>query len=121
MDPDNGLSRLPASLMGAAAAKYVPPEEVGPYFRRGNSLIIYHHQTREKGGLAVTIPKMLALLRSLGCETPWAFVFRRISVRVYLIMPSPAHVNILERLSSQFLDTVWGLDGHFQLLLGPAS
>ncbi len=117
MDPDNGLTRRPASLMGASAAKYVSPEEVGPYFRRGNSLIIYHHQTREKGGLAVTIPEKLALLRSLGCERPWAFVFRRISVRVYFIMPSRAHINILARLSSQFLDTPWGRDGHFQLEL----
>ena len=120
MDPDNGLTRRPASFMGATGAKCVSPEEVRPCFRRGNSLIIYHHQTREKGGPAVTIPEKFALLRSLGCERPWAFVFRRISVRVYFIMPSRAHINILERLSSQFLDTPWGRDGHFQLELPSA-
>jgi len=108
MDPDNGLTRRPASLMGAAAAKYVSPEEVGPYFRRGNSLIIYHHQTREKGGLAVTISEKFALLRSLGCERPWAFVFRRTSVRVYFLMPAPGHISILEKRSYEFLDTSWG-------------
>jgi hypothetical protein len=120
MDPDNGLTHRPASLMGTAGAKYVSPEEVGPYFRRGNSLIIYHHQTREKGGLAATIPAKFALLRSLGCEAPWAFVFRRISVRVYFIMPSPAHLDILARRSSQFLETPWVRDGHFQLELASA-
>ena len=117
MDPDNGLTRRPAGELGAAAAKYVTPGDVGPFLRNGKSLIIYHHQTRQKGGLAVTIPERFALLRSLGCQTPWAFVFRRISVRVYFIVPSQAHVDTLARRSSIFLDTLWVHDGHFQLEL----
>jgi hypothetical protein len=107
MDPDNGLTRRPASQLGAAGAKYVSLEEVVPYYHRGNSLIIYHHQTREKGGLAVTIPEKFALLRSLGCESPWALVFRRMS---------RSHASILARLSSRFMDTRWGLCRHFELV-----
>jgi hypothetical protein len=120
MDPDNGLTRQPASLIAGNWAKYVAPEEVTPYLRGGKSLVIYHHQTREKGGLAVTIPEKFALLRSLGCETPWAFVFRRVSVRIYFVVPSPAHVETLLRKSTQFLDTPWARDRHFEIQL-PSS
>jgi len=108
MDPDKGF--------GPAGPEYIVPEEVSAYLHRGQSVIVYQHQTRDKGGLDVTIPKTFTLLESLGCETkPWAFVFRRRQARVYFIVPAPAHVETLLQRSLSFLKTVWVRDKHFEL------
>jgi hypothetical protein len=116
MDPDNGLRWPPAKARRQDWAKYVSAEEVGPYLRNGKSLIIYQHQTRDKGGLNVTIPEKFSIVRLAGCETaPWALIFRRSQVRVYFIIPSAAHIETLWNRTSQFLDTRWGREGHFQL------
>ena len=118
MDPDNGLSTKPTALLGAKGAKYVSVEELVPYVRRGKSVVIYHHADRHQGGLAATVPTILALLRSLGSEAaPLAFVFRRVSARVYFIVPAKAHADILVRRCLQFLDTPWVANGHFEIRL----
>jgi hypothetical protein len=117
MDPDNGLTRQPASLLGATAAKYVSATEIVPYYLRGQSLLIYHHQNREKGGLVTAIPERFALLRSLGCETVWAFVFRRVSVRIYFVIAAPGHVDTLAKRTLDFLETPWCREGHFELFM----
>lgn len=117
MDPDNGLTRQPAALLGSAAAKYVSATEVVPYYRRGQSLVVYHHQNREKGGLAAAIPERFALLRSLGCETVWAFVFRRVSVRIYFVIAAPPHVDTLIKRTLEFMETPWCRQGHFELCM----
>ncbi len=96
------------------ALEYVFPH-LGLSSKR-QSLVLYHHQTREKGGLAATLPLKFKMLRSLGFEEAWAFVFRRVSVRVYFILPAPPHVAILAKRSASFLNTHWGLRGHFQLV-----
>jgi hypothetical protein len=116
MDPDNGFAGRSADPTRAKAPKYVFPDELAPYLQRGQSLVVYHHQTREKGGLAATVPLTFQMLRSLGFEHAWAFVFRRVSVRLYFILPAPAHVAILEERSANFLDTEWGERRHFQLV-----
>ncbi|HSR07722.1 MAG TPA: hypothetical protein VLM42_11265 [Bryobacteraceae bacterium] len=116
LDPDNGFpgrSAKPASITGS---KYVFPDELKPYLQREQSLVVYHHQTREKGGLATTLPLKFHMLRSLGFEHAWAFIFRRVSVRVYFILPAPRHTADLEARSARFLNTEWGLRRHFQLV-----
>ena len=107
MDPDTGF--------GPAKPAYVVPEEVSPYLHRGQSLIIYqHHFHHEK--VDVTIPRTFALLQSLGCETAqWAFVFRAKSVRIYFIVPAPAHVEMLLEWSLSSLNTSWVRDNHFEI------
>jgi len=92
MDPDTGF--------GHAGPAHILLEEVRPYMRRGQSLIIYqHHFHHEK--IEATIPRTLNLLASLGCGTePWAFVFRRLQARMYFIIPAPAHVETLALVGS---------------------
>lgn len=116
MDPDNGVRWPARNRMRQDWAKYVSTEEVALYLQNGKSLIIYQHQTRDKGGLPITIPQKFSLLQSLGFDTgPWALVFRRLQVRVYFIIPSAEHRETLWRRTSEFLHTPWGRDGHFQL------
>jgi hypothetical protein len=122
MDPDNGLKWRTTTRKPTDWAKYVSKEELAMYIRSGKSLILYQHQTRDKGGLAVTIPEAFAVLRSLGCETtPWALVFRRLQVRVYFIIPSAVLIETLCRRTSEFLGTRWGREGHFELYSPIAS
>lgn len=79
--------------------------------------MIYHHQNREKGGLATSIPERFALLRSLGCETIWAIIFRRLSVRIYFVIPAPSHTETLANRTLEFLETPRCSEGHFELVM----
>ncbi|HWR51213.1 MAG TPA: hypothetical protein VN428_08910 [Bryobacteraceae bacterium] len=116
MDPDNGLAGKSASQTGKDGPKYVFPDELVPYIRRGQSLVVYHHQTREKGGLTQQIENKAAMLRGIGASRVWAFVFRRFSVRVYFLIPAPAHAALLAERSRRFIDaTLWGRRGHFEM------
>jgi hypothetical protein len=121
MDPDNGLGRDPADSGAINGAKYVFSDELRPYFQRGQSLVIYQHQTREKGGLEAMLPRIFRNLRSLGFDSVWALIFRRSSVRVYFVLPAPAHLAILADRSEKFLDTEWGRGKHFSYLPLTAS
>lgn len=116
MDPDNGLTEKPAEKLGARGAKYVCAEEIAPYYRRGQSLVIYQHQTREKGGLRVLIERRVELLRSLECEHVWAFKFRRKRARAFLIIAVPAHLETLRERTFEFRQTPWCRDKRFELL-----
>jgi len=116
MDPDNGLPGPSVHSGATKGPKYLFPDELKPYRQRGQSLVVYHHQTREKGGLATTVPQKFQILHSLGFEQAWALVFRRVSVGVYFILPAPSHVAILEERSTNFIETEWGWGGHFQLV-----
>jgi hypothetical protein len=116
MDPDNGFPGRSAHVAASNGSKHVFPNELEPYLRRGQSLIVYHHQTRERGGLAVTLPEKFEMLQSLGFGRAWAFVFRRVSVRVYFVLPAHAHTSVLSERSDKFLESAWGKYGHFQLV-----
>ena len=118
-DPDNGLALTDRSLISVSAAKYVGAEEIARFFRRGQSVVVYHHQNREKGGLAVQVASRLALLRSMGLDKVWAVAFKRQSVRVYFVIPAPRHLDILRTRTESFLQTAWGRGGHFQYSCAP--
>lgn len=113
VDPDNGFP--PSAQSKSHPNKFVTTNELRPYLDRGQSVIVYQHQSRERGGLRATIPKAFDLLRGLGCAHPYALVFRRQSVRVYLVLPAPKHHVRLRELIRKFLDTQWGVHKHFQL------
>jgi len=107
LDPDTGLGKF--------GTQYVYATELAPYLEAGKTIVIYQHATRTKGGLSEIMRRAGTLLRSFGCQTmPSAFVFRRISVRVYFIVPAQAHVEILATRSSTFLETAWAQERHFE-------
>jgi hypothetical protein len=114
MDPDNGFAGRSAHPAATNGPKYVFPDELGPYLQRRQSLVVYQHQTREKGGLQATLRLKFQMLSSLGFEQMWALVFRRVSVRVYFILPAPPHVALLAERTESFLNTEWGLRKHFE-------
>jgi hypothetical protein len=116
MDPDNGFGGRSASPTSRTGPKYVFPDEVEQFLQRGQSVIVYHHQTRERGGLAVQVASHVGALRTVAADVPpYAAVFRRRSVRVYFIIPAPGHRDLLLERTQGFIRGPWGRDGHFEL------
>jgi hypothetical protein len=113
LDPDNGLNL--AERPKTNLNKHVQKHELLHYLKRGQSLIVYHHQTRAAGGLKATIPQTLRQLRDLGFEDGWALSFHRQSVRIYFIIPAPTHRGRLRTLTDAFLNTEWGRGKHFMM------
>lgn len=116
MDPDNGIAGKSAVGTSNVGQKYVFLEELAPYIARGQSVVVYHHQTRERGGVAAQIVRLFAELETLGgAGKPLAMIFRRRSVRVYFVLPAPAHESRLRERAREFVNGPWGRRGHFEL------
>lgn len=114
-DPDNGICGNDDG--SAASPKHVHPSELKSYVERGQSLIVYQHQRRVK--LDVMIAETLRELEAMGCAGGWALVFRRVSVRVFYVLPSPAHRAVLWERVKAFGMGPWG--EHFRLMTGTGN
>ena len=96
-DPDNGLM---TSGMASRAQfpKYISSSELEPFLSRGQSIVVYQHQTR-KGDLSRQIARGFDLLASSWRRHMWAVSFHRQQVRIYFIVPSASLVHVIgERL-----------------------
>jgi hypothetical protein len=113
LDPDNGLTNREDQALGPKGQKYAATWELLPYLARGQSLVVYHHQTRE-APLADQVQRWIELLRDAanGIE-PWAFTYHRQQVRIYFVIPAPAHRRELLERSRAFMKTAWA-EQHFQ-------
>ena len=107
LDPDNGLTNREDQALGPKGQKYAATWELVPYLARGQSLIVYHHQTRE-APLQQQVNRWLELLRDerTGID-PWAFSYRRQQVRVYFVIPAPRHRDVLLARSMAFAKSRW--------------
>jgi hypothetical protein len=93
MDPDNGLRSEP----GPKLEKFALASEVGEYFARGQSVIVYHHADRSKGGVPLQVERRLREIESvIGCAPLGAVVARRGSCRFFLVAAQPLHRDKLE-------------------------
>ncbi|MBS1827128.1 MAG: hypothetical protein JST93_17555 [Acidobacteria bacterium] len=108
-DPDNGICGNDDGRV--AGPKHVHPGELKSYAERGQSLVVYQHQRRVK--LEVMVAETLRELE-MGCAGGWALVFRRVSVRVYYVVPSREHRATLWTRVKEFGMGPWGK--HFRLM-----
>jgi hypothetical protein len=96
LDPDNGLAPARVQPHRRMEAKYVFREELTPYLAVGQSLVVYQHQTRHRGGLVEHVRATLAHLAALdGADRPWALTYHAQVVRTYFVIPTPAHAAVL--------------------------
>ncbi len=113
LDPDNGLECRSARPLTKRGQKYVYFEEITPYLESGKSVLVYHHSTRKGHAQDQVEAEIDRLSRLPGATHPWAFVFKRQSVRFYFCIPTERdRATLLER-SRQFLSGPWGLAKHF--------
>ena len=122
VDPDNSLSD-PANGISASidpfrktGAKYVFIADLLAFYKRGQSLIIYHHLNRRGTALEQTLRVAESLKASLDLAgLPQSLLYRRGSSRAYFIVPQERHRLILERSVSNLLTSPW--NSHFELVV----
>jgi hypothetical protein len=68
IDPDNGIAPLGLKLTRRSAGKSVLPAEIGALRGPGRTLVVYHHQTRRKGGHIEELRHITDRLREAGCR-----------------------------------------------------
>ena len=114
LDPDNGLSLNERIRCRKNGPKYVFLDETLQFLSRGQSLIIYCHQDRRKGGLAEQGIQLFCEKGPTG--RAWAFTFHRKSVRIYFVVPSCEWMrDLLAERSREFRGGCFGAGGHFRL------
>ncbi len=111
-DPDNGLQTPSVPIGAPKSGKYVFWHELDQFWRRGQSLVVYHHTNR-------TMPvkhQTLALEERFASAFPDAgylkwLLFRRGSCRHFWIVGQQKHKEQLSAGVDQMLASGW--DSHF--------
>ena len=114
VDPDNGIASKPLHWR-MHASKHTFVEDFREYFRRGQSLVIYHHLSRQ-GKAVEQIRSVAALLQTeVGlAKVPWALWYHRGSARCYFILPQDEHAHALQSRLDRLLDSSWR--AHFEMV-----
>ena len=113
VDPDNGISET-ANPWRKNGPKFVFFDDLRRFAGRGQSLVIYHHLSRQ-GAHEQQIKRWSNSLReNLGLTGAiWPLRYRRGSARVFFVVPQQRHESALESRIRDFLDSPWR--AHFDL------
>ncbi|MFN0090132.1 MAG: hypothetical protein ACKVWR_07690 [Acidimicrobiales bacterium] len=100
VDPDNGLRPAdhPAGRHLTKAVKHAYLDELAGYVDRGQSLLAYHHADRSAPVVVQAQRRLVELRDALGVEPLAAVQASSGSVRLFLLVPAPAH---RERLAAR--------------------
>jgi hypothetical protein len=106
-DPDNGLGVPSCPRHYKQGIKYAFYDELVDYFKRGQSLIIYNHRDRKP------MPLYLERFRKIKkyfpqVSTIFYLRFTSYSVRDYVFVPQPDHINLLKEKIEIMLSGPWG-------------
>ena len=113
VDPDNGLE-VGTKRHQKLGPKYVFFDELEPYCKRGQSLIIYQH-TSHRGKAEEQVRERLAQIdERLNNSSPFALLYHRGNSRAFLIVPSEKHKTILTEKVEQFIQGPWSQ--HFTVI-----
>ena len=86
LDPDNGLETPSVGSHTVRGAKYVYYEELDPYLKRGQSLVIYHHLNRGRKSLEQVYRRQREIYEKLGSRA-LAMRYHRGSPRAFILIP----------------------------------
>lgn len=107
LDPDNGLEPKSASIRSPRATKYAYLEEVAPLVERGQSVVIYHHLSRN-GTHANQIDRWLKRLREeFNPADIFALRYRRGTARAFFVLANKSHTPILRKRADALLTSLW--------------
>ena len=104
LDPDNGIEPERFRIGTKQSIKSVSFHELQDFRRRGRQIILYHHQTRRKGGHEAEIEFNADRLRSQGFARVDAIRANRYSPRVFFLLDANREVR---RRAAHFAK-VWG-------------
>ena len=114
-DPDNGLEVESVPRYGRKGPKYVFIKEVVPFYKRGQSLVVYQHINRCGGKKAAeqVRHRMEQLQVATGAGSAFAMRYHRGTARAYLVMPTEKHAETLQRRAMRMCQGPWAR--HFHL------
>jgi hypothetical protein len=111
VDPDNGIECTDLRPTQRRSCKYVFRNEIEELVGRGQSVVVYH-QIGRIGGKADKQTefhlKTLLAEQALG-HRPFGVLFRRNTVRAFLIIPNHEHRELLWERTKALVQK-WGLD-----------
>ncbi len=93
VDPDNGLEPAGYNPFSAKVGKNVLLTELHELARPGRCLIVYHHQSRRRGGHQCEIVYWAERLRATGFATVDALRAKPYSPRAYFVLDAPSDVR----------------------------
>jgi hypothetical protein len=108
-DPDNGLEISSARRCDPKGPKFAFYDELAHFLDRGQSLVVYQHVTREKGGASAQAQRRF---REIARRLPhgdgaFALRFNRYSARLFFVVPAPAHANRLRQRARAMMLGPW--------------
>ncbi len=119
-DPDNGLETTSIPKHHAKAGKYIYWDELALFWRRGQSLLVYHHLNRSASAANQVQTLRHHFTEAFDGASILPLVFRRGSSRVFWLVHRGDEIGReLERRVSDFLDSGWSQ--HFRPLGWPSD
>ncbi|MGI6451225.1 MAG: hypothetical protein ACOX3R_13540 [Desulfitobacteriia bacterium] len=115
VDPDNGLEVNSVKSYQNKGPKYTYFEELIPFVKRGQSLVIYHHLCRS-GSAEEQVKKRLDQLKErLGVDDIYPLLYKRGTLRTFFIVPSLRHTESLKERAIR-LTQIAPWKEHFSML-----
>lgn len=96
VDPDNGLEVKSVKSHQKTAPKYTYFEELVPFVKRGQSMVIYHHLYRSGPAEIQVKERLVQLKEKLGVDNIFALLYKRGTLRAFFIVPSSEHIELLK-------------------------
>jgi len=117
-DPDNGLEVKSVPPHGRKGPKYTFIDEVLPFYKCGQSLVVYQHINRGGGKKAAeqVTHRMEQLKVATGAGSAFAMRYHRGTARAYLIIPTEKHTETLQRRARRMCEGPWARHFHLQEL-----
>lgn len=107
VDPDNGLV-VPSAEGRPKENKYIKPDELVAYYRKGSTVIYYQHKARRQDEFYIDQHKKL--IKSPGLEGSFGLglKFKRTSQRYYFFILQPRHREVIEKAVNEMVSSTWG-------------
>ena len=113
VDPDNGLV-VPSAEGRPKENKYVKPDELLAYYRKGSSVIYYQHRARRQNEFYVDQHRNLIKSPEFEGSSGIGLKFKTTSHRYYFFILQPRHREIIEKAVKEMISSAWG--DHFCIL-----
>ena len=106
VDPDTGIE--PAGARGNTKPEHVRIDELTPYVERGQSLVVYQHQSR-KETISEQVGGKMALLKRALNRPAFSMTYKRHKGDrvIFLVAPAPDHWDCLLARAQVMLSKGW--------------
>ena len=114
LDPDNGIAKNNTRMCHQDGPKFVYMDDLRAFWKRKQSLVVYHHLDMLAGKAENKIKAVVAQLQGgLEGAKPISLWFHRGTARVFFVIPQPEHKELIRERVDRFLKFGWEKHGHF--------